>query len=320
METLAFTLAHFFYPRHSNNHKAKLLHSSTLFVLALFLVIYQVVLQYLPLTGLKVLGYASNIPPERIIALTNQKRIEAGLTPLTYNEALTRAAKAKGEHMLEKDYWAHIAPDGTEPWAFFINAGYKYKYAGENLARDFSNPESAIEAWLASPSHRDNMLSPKYKDIGVAVVEGDLAGVDTTIIVSLFGTQLTDTSSQVPIAYAKPQTSVTPTPLPVSITPTPTVFEESRVTVTPTPTPQEIFVAVSSPPKPSGWRVLVSPFDTTRGVSLATIVLLLAVMIIDGVVTSRKKITRLGGRTFAHLAFLGMVGTLLLIAKAGQIL
>ena len=320
MNTLAVTLAHLFYPRHSNNQRAKLLHSSSLFVLALFLIIYQIVLQYLPLTGIRILGYAANIPPEKIIALTNEKRTEAGLSPLSYSEVLTKAAKAKGEHMLANDYWAHVAPDGTEPWAFFIREGYSYRYAGENLARDFTNPESAIEAWLASPSHKENMLSLKYKEIGVAVVEGDLAGVETTIIVSLFGTPLDKTESQVPVALAKPQTRITPAPATgegtTVVSPTPTTFEEPSST----PTPNQSYVAVSSPQKPRGVGVLISPFDTTRGVSLATIFLLLGVMIVDGIVASKKKIPRLTGRTFAHLAFLAAVATLVFVARAGDIL
>ena len=113
---LAYTLAHYFFPRHSNNHKAKLLHSSTLFLVILSLVLYQVVLQALPLSGVKILGYAANIPPSKIIELTNQRRAEAGLASLEFDGALSAAAKAKGEDMLAQNYWAHVAPDGTQPW------------------------------------------------------------------------------------------------------------------------------------------------------------------------------------------------------------
>jgi hypothetical protein len=327
---LTHTIAHYFYPRHSNDHKAKFLHTSTLFLLVGFLIVFQVVLQALPYSGVGILGYAANIPPAEIISLTNQKRAESGLSPLGYNDALSQAARVKGEHMLANNYWAHIAPDGTEPWGFFIDAGYKYRYAGENLARDFSNPQSAIDAWLASPSHKDNLLSEKYNEIGVAVVEGDLGGVDTTIIVQLFGTQLGDTSTSVPIAQAKPETSIIPTntPTPTNLltisptfAPTATVFVAAPVTPFVSPAPKEVLVTAEAPQTSrEGFRVLVSPFDTTRGVSLVTIVLLLGVMIVDGVVTSRKRITRIGGRTFAHLAFLGMILTIVFIARAGQIL
>jgi len=327
---LAYAFAHYFYPRHSNDHKAKFLHTSTLFLLVGFLIVFQVVLQALPYSGVSILGYAANIPPAEVIGLTNQKRVESGLLPLSYNDALSQAARVKGEHMLANNYWAHVAPDGTEPWGFFIDAGYKYRYAGENLARDFSNPQSAVDAWMASPSHKDNLLSEKYKEVGIAVVEGDLGGVDTTIIVQLFGTQLSDASTSVPIAQAKPETGIVPTNTPTptnlptispTLIPTATVFVAAPVTPVVSPSLKEVLVTAEAPQvSKEGFRVLVSPFDTTRGVSLVTIVLLLGVMVVDGVVTSRKRITRIGGRTFAHLAFLGMILTIVFIARAGQIL
>src|SRR3972149_10673467 len=186
-------LAHLFVPRQSNNHKAKLLHPSSLTTLVLVLAVFQLSITFLPSFGEKVLGYAANISPDEVIRLTNEKRVANGFSPLTTNAVLSQAAQAKGADMLNKDYWAHVAPDGTQPWYFFTNFGYKYRYAGENLARDFQNPTSAVEAWMASPSHKENLLSSKYKEIGIAVVEGDLAGVDTTIIVQFFGTNLVDT-------------------------------------------------------------------------------------------------------------------------------
>lgn len=133
-------------------------------------------MQAFPLFGVRILGYAANISSTEIVSLTNQKRTEAGVSSLIYNLQLEQAARQKGQDMIENDYWAHVAPDGTEPWVFFVDAGYKYRYAGENLARDFSNPQDAINAWMASPSHKDNLLSDKYKEIGIAVVEGDLGG------------------------------------------------------------------------------------------------------------------------------------------------
>ncbi|KKQ97455.1 MAG: hypothetical protein UT24_C0008G0035 [Candidatus Woesebacteria bacterium GW2011_GWB1_39_12] len=319
MNTAAITLSHFLFPRHSNNHKAKLLHSSSLLLLALFLVVYQIILRALPLSGVKILGYAANIPPTEIINLTNQRRAENGVTALSTSALLTEAARLKGEHMLSQDYWAHTAPDGTEPWKFFTDVGYKYRYAGENLARDFSNPNSAMEAWMASPSHRENLLSGKYKEIGVAVVEGDLGGVDTTLIVSLFGTQFSDTTSQVPVVAAKPQIEITPTPLALAtLTPTPQFFAG---VITPTQGSEKIIILEEPVQERAGrFQTLISPFESTRGVAVATTVLLLVVLVIDGIIVTRRNITRIGGRTFAHIAFLGMILAILLIAKVGEIL
>jgi hypothetical protein len=308
-------LAHYFYPRYSNNHKAKLVHSSTLILISFFLVIYQFLLQVLPGVNVRVLGYAANISPEVVVSLTNQKRLENGLGEVTHNSDLARAAKAKGEDMLAKDYWAHVAPDGTEPWKFFADVSYKYKYAGENLARDFSDPQSSVEAWMASTSHRENMLSAKYKEIGVAVVEGDLNGVDTTIIIQLFGTKMADAGS-VPVAQAKaaleaPVISSTPTPAPAVVaqtlnSPTPTMFLAGPLS------------GGSTNAKTT--TSLFSPLDLTRVISLITVSVLSLTFVIDAVVVYRKRIPRVSGRVLAHLAFLGMIFSIILIAKAGKII
>ncbi len=311
----ALSLAHYFFPRESNNHKARVIHTDTIFLFALFLVIYRLFLQAIPITGLRILGYAANIPAEEVIKLTNQKREELGLPPLTYNPKLAEAARKKGEHMLANDYWAHVAPDGTEPWKFFIDSGYRYKYAGENLARDFTNALDAVNAWLASPSHRENLLSEKYKEIGVAVIEGDLAGLDTTLIVQFFGTQQT-TQPQVPIALAKPTSTPSPTSTP---TPFPTnTFFQSIAEVSPALT--QPLSSEKGSQSERGFSVLISPFDATKSITIATTTLLLAVLIIDGIIVWRRRIPRVGGRTFAHIVFLGMILAVLLMAKGGSIL
>jgi hypothetical protein len=326
---LAHFIHHLFLPRQSNNHKARVLHPSILTVISFFLIALQIGLRftYAKLPTPQTLGYAAQIAPTEVIRLTNVKRSEAGLSPVTFNQKLADAAKEKGEHMLANDYWAHNAPDGTEPWYFFIKHGYKYRYAGENLARDFSNPQAAVDAWMASPSHRENMLSPKYTEIGIAVVEGDLAGSDATIIVQLFGTQLSATSQSIPVAKAA--TNVSPTSVPqklaavITLTPTPTLEP------TPLPTePSETITASSEPLSVPGTtsessrfaETLLSPFETTRGISIAVLSLLLTITLLDWIIVARRKIPRVGGRAFAHLAFFGMILVVVLIVRAGKIL
>lgn len=318
---LARSLRNLFLPRESNNHKAKLLHPSSFLALKLGLIGIQLVINFAAFSGLPgILGYAANIPPSEVIRLTNEKRVAAGLNPLTENAVLSQAAQAKGADMLNKDYWAHVSPDGIQPWAFFSNAGYKYRYAGENLARDFSNPSSAVDAWMASPTHKDNLLSGKYKEVGIAVIEGDLNGVDTTIIVQFFGTRYGDTLPVEPVAQA-PVATLAPTVAPLAAvvpeapTPLPTVVPS------PTPVATPEFAIASAPIEGvQNQGVLISPFSATKGASLVVVGLLLVVMVVDAAVTSRRRIRRIGGRTFAHLSFLGMILAIIIILRAGQIL
>jgi hypothetical protein len=297
-------IAHLFTPRESNNQKAKLLHNSSLTLITFAFILYQLIISFVPRFAPRILGFAANISPDEVVRLTNEKRTQAGLLPLSLNSTLSQAAQAKGADMLNKGYWAHVAPDGTQPWTFFTNFGYKYRYAGENLARDFSSAPSAVEAWMNSPSHKENLLSSKYKEIGIGVVEGNLAGVDTTIIIQFFGTKYADTIPVAPIAEAKEVVS----------SPVATVAS----TIVPTATPRAIGPTPTPPIEQV--KVLVSPFNVTKSVSLGIVGLLLFVLIIDGVLVSKRRIARIAGRSFAHIAFLGMILAIALILKAGKII
>lgn len=285
-------------PNERNNFKAQILHPKGLLYIKVGLIILQVFLQVAlltptPLKG--VLGYAANISREEVIRLTNQKRAENGLPPLKENETLDAQAQEKGKHMLEYDYWAHVGPDGTEPWFFFKQGGYQYRYAGENLARDFSDATSAVDAWMASPSHRENILSEKYKDIGIGVIDGDLGGVDTTIIVQFLGTRIADTTPPEPLAEKPAADAI------------------ALVTSNPSESPKPAEIAGTN-------RSTISPFLTTKTVSLAVVGVLLSVFAVDFVVISRKHVARPGGKVFAHGAFMGMVLTIILILKGGKVL
>jgi hypothetical protein len=292
---LSEKFTHIFIPKSSNNYKAKLLHLSSLVMLLVFVFLFQGSLSIGSAHGLNVLGYKANISPEEVIRLTNEKRAQAGLSPLSENSTLDQAALAKGTDMLNNDYWAHVSPNGTEPWVFFINAGYKYRYAGENLARDFSNPGDTVSAWMASPSHRDNLLSPKYKDIGVAVVEGDLAGVDTTIVVQLFGTKAGDVVPSVPAVAAKEMNSK-----PNEIQ-APVQLAQAELSAAPS------IESVSS------------PLAVTKTISIILASIFLLTLILDGIIIEKKGVYRVGGRTLAHVSFMGMVLAIILIIRSGQI-
>ncbi len=315
----------YFWPHTKNNHRPKLIKSTSFLIMSIAVLCWELmVFVLIPRTDLKILGYASSISVDEVVRLTNDKRVEAGVAPLAIDSQLSQAAKEKGEHMLANDYWAHTAPDGTEPWVFFKSVGYTYRYAGENLARDFSNPQSAVEAWLASPTHKENLLAEKYHDIGIAVVEGDLAGVDTTIIVQLFGTRTSSTPQIAPVAQAKESETIgvaqNAAPLVTETENKPqaaTISEEQEVnkpTLTSLPTTiQNANEAGASS------QVLISPFATTRQISLITVILLISVFIIDAIAVSKSRISRISGRSLAHISFMGMILAIIIILKAGKI-
>jgi len=122
---------------------------------------------------------------QEILALVNQDRALHGLSKLDLNPTLNLAAAAKAEDMLAKNYFAHTSPSGTSPWYWFQTLGYKYTYAGENLAEGYSDASDLESSWMASPDHRANILSPYYSDVGLAVVSFN----NTNLVVQLFGSK-----------------------------------------------------------------------------------------------------------------------------------
>jgi uncharacterized protein YkwD len=106
-----------------------------------------------------------------IIFIINLIREQTGLLPLKENILLNKSAQLKAQDMLDKGYWAHNSPAGTEPWVFFSKVGYEYSMAGENLGRDFILASGVVDGWMNSPKHREILLDPRYQEVGVGIVD-----------------------------------------------------------------------------------------------------------------------------------------------------
>src|SRR3989338_9724275 len=177
-----------FIPHRDTHKKAHLISWEAFIFYILIFIFLQVGFSILGYAKPGLLGISSNITNQKIIELTNAERAKQGLSVVKENEALNKAAYLKGMNMFEENYWAHFAPSGKSPWDFILGSGYKFTYAGENLAKNFYSSDEVVSAWMASQTHKDNLLNNKYKDIGIAVVEGVLNGQKTTLVVQEFGT------------------------------------------------------------------------------------------------------------------------------------
>ncbi len=122
-----------------------------------------------------------------VVNLSNSDRANVGVKPLTVNPLLTEAAQLKANDMATKSYFGHVGPDKLSTAHWFSVVNYNYTYAGENLAVNFSESSDVEKAWLASPSHRSNILNSLFTDIGVAVAYGNLDGKPATFVVQMFG-------------------------------------------------------------------------------------------------------------------------------------
>lgn len=123
-----------------------------------------------------------------LVDLANGDRAKSSLRTLQMNPILVATAQAKANDMAAKSYFAHVSPEGVDPWHWFQKAGYAFEYAGENLAVDFSDSGDVEKAWMNSPTHRANILSPHFTEIGIATAVGMYEGRQTTFVVQAFGT------------------------------------------------------------------------------------------------------------------------------------
>ncbi|EKD85972.1 MAG: hypothetical protein ACD_37C00549G0001 [uncultured bacterium] len=279
-------LSHLIFPRESNNYRAKILHHTSIFLTIIALLILTAVFPLIKKDFPSILGVSTSIKVEELLVLTNAEREKAGIKELKLDPALSQAALKKAENMFQMNYWAHNAPDGTTPWVFIRNAGYNYVYAGENLGRGFSTSQDLVNAWMASESHRANLLSSSFGDVGFAVLTGKLAGEDTVLIVQEFGGQNL-------IAAEKSE--------PVETKTLARDIQSIKTFSLPSPSP------------------LIQSANMSRTISLAIVFLFLTVLALDFVKMRNRRIIRVRGHNLDHIMFLLLITYLLLIVGKGVI-
>jgi uncharacterized protein YkwD len=106
-----------------------------------------------------------------LLQAMNEQRARRGLPPLHRNVRLDAAAADRIRDMFEFGYFAHVAPDGTEPFVWVKQRGYRYARVGENLAMGQTAARQVVAQWMASPGHRANILG-NFRDAGVAIASG----------------------------------------------------------------------------------------------------------------------------------------------------
>lgn len=178
----------YFFPHPRNNHHPHLFGYTSLIAIATLIAVAEI--GYVTQTKYVFLNteFLASVLPSVLTDLTNTDRTDNGLAPLVRSARLDAAAQAAAEDMASKGYFAHIAPDGTTPWYWLDEAGYEYRYAGQNLAVNFTDSKNVQDAWLASPTHRENIMKPEYTQIGFGTATGTYQGQQTTFVVQFFAT------------------------------------------------------------------------------------------------------------------------------------
>lgn len=278
---------HYFIPQERNNHRATILKSNFLLFFLILYLLSQSIIKSLTIAKPGILGYSSEITVQKVLDQTNNERIKLGLEPLVYSPVLSESAKEKAQDMFADNYWAHNSPQGKTPWTFFDAVGYKYSTAGENLAKDFYNTDSLVFTWMNSPTHKANIVNSKYKEIGIAVVNGTLGDIKTTLIVQHFGAPLVATSKEI-------------------------VAPKSNDIIVPEVLSQTNVLSSQN-------EKLISPLTLSKIFSSIIFIVLIGVLFIDGFVTIKNNIHRLTGSTIGHIGFLFFIFLLMLFNQQGSI-
>jgi uncharacterized protein YkwD len=193
---------HIFVPHKGNGFRPYLIRARGLIAILIIAILSQAIYSFSTTDNFQVLGRTSDIQTRDLLTGTNNERTAQNLRTLQLNDQLSQAAYLKAQDMFTHNYWAHTSPSGVEPWKWFGDVDYNYSVAGENLAKNYPSADSTINAWMKSPSHRENILNDKYVDVGFATVDGTLDGRATTLVVAFYGA---------PVTFAAVQGTAAPT-------------------------------------------------------------------------------------------------------------
>lgn len=139
-----------------------------------------------------------NAYEKRMLKLHNNARTKRGLKALCVHHALTKAARAHTQDMLDGDYSSHTSPEGETIKQRLVRFGYTFNgyseyWYGENIAwgcGSSANPDDLFRWWMHSPAHKSNILDKKFRQVGVGVRTGTFKSCNRAAISTVdFGTR-----------------------------------------------------------------------------------------------------------------------------------
>lgn len=98
--------------------------------------------------------------------LVNEEREAAGLDSLTWDANLESTSSVRSKECSQS--FSHTRPNGSA-W-YTVNSKIQ---GGENLAYGFDDAASATEAWMNSPTHKENILYPDFEKVAISVYVTD---------------------------------------------------------------------------------------------------------------------------------------------------
>lgn len=102
-----------------------------------------------------------------VYEITNNYRSLVGVPSLTLDSSLVEAASIRAKEL--SNSFSHTRPNGSSCFTVLSELGISYGTAGENIAAGYSSSQSVMEGWRSSSGHYQNIISSKFKKIGIGV-------------------------------------------------------------------------------------------------------------------------------------------------------
>lgn len=135
--------------------------------------------------GLQSLPFTVDAPRRRadledeMLALLNRARGAQGLAPLAADPDAAEVARRHSQDMFERGYFSHTTPEGQDPFDRLRAGRVRFGAAAENIALARTLPQ-AWQGLMDSPGHRENILGPAYRRVGIGIVDGGPHGLMVT--------------------------------------------------------------------------------------------------------------------------------------------
>lgn len=114
-------------------------------------------------------GYYDEDIVYQVLSKVNEIRAEYGLSSLSWDNTLESVAKVRAKEA--SVCWSHYRPDGT-----IYTTVCPTRVEGENLAKYYFNVDDVVNAWMNSPTHKENILRAQFTSVGIACYKTDKGG------------------------------------------------------------------------------------------------------------------------------------------------
>src|SRR3990167_222918 len=186
-----------FIPHQGNDHRPHILRNCNIKNILILVILLEIFTFLIPtFTYINRTGGMAAVISAVLANLTNEERQAQNLQTLAVSPILNKAAEMKAADMATKSYFAHTSPEGKTPWYWLDQAGFKYQYAGENLAINFSDSKDVTNAWMASPTHKANIVKGNYSEIGTGIAVGMYEGRKTIFVAQVYANPILKTSQE----------------------------------------------------------------------------------------------------------------------------